>query len=65
MDENADAYVNAPIYDGKTKGKINSVKIIFDPLNLNLEIIREEDKPKIRLIVTTPTTNEKVLKNNS
>ena len=61
--EKAEIYVKAPIYDGITKGKVQSVNIIFEPLILNLIKIMDINKPKDTLDITTAKNIDMVLNN--
>ena len=63
MGEKAEIYVNAPIYDGITKGNVQSVNKIFEPLTLNLIKIIDISKPKVTLDITT-TKNIDIVLNN-
>ena len=63
MGEKAEIYVNAPMYDGITKGNVQSVNKIFEPLTLNLIKIIDISKPKVTLDITT-TKNIDIVLNN-
>ena len=61
--EKAEIYVKAPIYDGTTKGSVQSVNKIFEPAILNLIKTIDINKPK-EILEKTTAKNIAIVLNN-